>query len=383
MSEQSYLFVLGNTPELALLELRQFFPHAERLATDIARVTGKLENIQELQHRLGGTIKIAIEVARLPILTAELLCPLLPQQESIYFGLSMYGSPLPSSLLPRIKEQLELEGKHVRYSVPRHGNVISSVTVDKTGITELICVYSSNVYVVGTTVAVQDYEAWSERDYGRPFSDPKSGMLPPKVARMIVNIANGLVQQDSAHAQMTVLDPFCGMGTILAESYMMGHHVIGADVDPETVRKAQANLDWIARRMPNTGGSVVNMFTTDAVHIAEKVKNLWVSAIVTEPFMGSTAIVHHDEKDTEKVKNIIKGLEKLYIGCLREWARFLSAGSTVVIALPEYSIGGRTYFVKKVVDMCENLGYTTLVGPIEYGRPQAIVKRKFFVFQKK
>ena len=82
------------------------------------------------------------------------------------------------------------------------------------------------------------------------------------------------------------------------------------------------------------------------------------------------------------VKNIIKGLEKLYIGCLRDWFKILIPGGKVVIALPEYAFGGRVYFVKKVIDMCENLGYTTLDGPIAYSRPQAIVRRMFYKFQK-
>jgi hypothetical protein len=99
--------------------------------------------------------------------------------------------------------------------------------------------------------------------------------------------------------------------------------------------------------------------------------------------MGSTNIVNQDSIDRRKVKNIIKGLEKLYIGCLRDWHDVLVPGGKVIIALPVYAVCGRELFVKKVVDMCENLGYTIVDGPIEYGRPQAVVKRKFYIFQKK
>ncbi len=101
-----------------------------------------------------------------------------------------------------------------------------------------------------------------------------------------------------------------------------------------------------------------------------------IDAIVTEPFMGDT------KAKPAEVKNIVKGLEKLYIGCLRDWQRVLKDHGIVVIALPKYEINGKTYFVKKVIDMCENLGYTIVAGPIEYSRPQAVVKRAFYVFQK-
>ena len=39
--------------------------------------------------------------------------------------------------------------------------------------------------------------------------------------------------------------------------------------------------------------------------------------------------------------------------------------------------------MKNVVDRCEMLGYTTKAGPIEYSRPQAKVRREFYIFEKK
>ena len=115
--------------------------------------------------------------------------------------------------------------------------------------------------------------------------------------------------------------------------------------------------------------------------MSEHLKPESVDAIVTEPFLGSTEI--GDKRHLqEKVKNMIKGLEKLYIGCLRDWQKILKPGGKVIIALPEYRIEDKMFFVKKVIDRCENLGYTTLHGPIEYSRPQAIVRREFFVLQK-
>jgi hypothetical protein len=82
------------------------------------------------------------------------------------------------------------------------------------------------------------------------------------------------------------------------------------------------------------------------------------------------------------VRNTIKGLEKLYIGCLRDWRQILKADGVVMMALPMYELNGKMFFVKKVIDMCETLGYTTLTGPIEYSRPGAKVKRLFYLFQK-
>jgi tRNA G10 N-methylase Trm11 len=114
---------------------------------------------------------------------------------------------------------------------------------------------------------------------------------------------------------------------------------------------------------------------SDAVHVSAAVDASTIDAIVTEPFMGPPKV--------RDVKNTLKGLEKLYIGCLRDWHTVLKPQGVVMMALPMYELGGRMYFVKKVIDMCETLGYTIVTGPIEYSRPQAIVKRVFYLFQKK
>jgi len=43
--------------------------------------------------------------------------------------------------------------------------------------------------MIGQTEAVQPYKQWSARDFGRPARDPKSGMLPPKLARLMINLS--------------------------------------------------------------------------------------------------------------------------------------------------------------------------------------------------
>jgi tRNA G10 N-methylase Trm11 len=173
------------------------------------------------------------------------------------------------------------------------------------------------------------------------------------------------------------------MGTILAEAYMTSWSVMGSDVSADIVDRAKKNLDWLVQLFPGTRGSIGACVTADAVHISEHIVANSVDAIVTEPFMGATSIANQKTLDSQKIKNIIKGLEKLYIGCLRDWHKILKENGRIVIALPAYAVLGRVYFVKKVVDMCENLGYTIVDGPIEYSRPQAIVKRQFYILQKK
>jgi tRNA G10 N-methylase Trm11 len=373
------LFVLGRTPDLAYAELRSFYPTAQRVTPEIVSITtAESLDAHALIQQLGGTIKIAKALSHISEVTSQTLVSLLPSdQKDIHFGVSMYGASLRPAILSEMKKLLEARGAHVRYASSRHGETLSSVTVDKKHILELIVVKMVDGYAVGETQAVQSYEEWGTRDYDRPHADAKSGMLPPKVARMLVNIA-----RPSTGALGTLVDPFCGMGTVLSEGYLTGWKVTGCDIVKEVVQKAHENLKWIKQRVPTASGEVGNIFISDAVHISDTLSKDSVMAVVTEPFMGATNIANKPHAEASEVKNIIKGLEKLYIGCLRDWAKVVQKNGVVLIALPEYAVGGRTYFVKKVIDMCEILGYTIENGPIEYSRPHATVRRKFYLFRK-
>lgn len=365
-----YLYILGRTPELAFLELQTFLPDVVRVQQFAARATSTIPI-----EKLGGTVKIAEIIGSVRSLTPETLAPFV---DSNTFGLSFLADTHPStrSLLEGIKTIVALGGRHVRFVEARNGSQLSSVVIQKQHVQEYVIVQEQGGYCVGKTMEAQPFEDWNARDYGRPNADPKAGMLPPKVSRMVVNIADRSRSVTRPLSQKTLLDPFCGMGTILSEALVMGWNVVGGDQSADVVEKARKNLKWLMEKYSDLGVTY-RLNVADAVHISSCVDAQSIDAIVTEPFMGDTKV------KPEQVKNIIKGLEKLYIGCLRDWGRVLKAGGVVMMALPMYEIGGKTYFVKKVIDMCETLGYTIEEGPIEYSRPKAIVKRVFYLFQKK
>lgn len=379
-----YLFVFGRTPVLALHELRAVASSVSQTSPSVA-IAETNESPVALLARLGGTVKIAEVQTQADAVTPELLSEILlaSTPKSIEFGISFYDLPASVAnpgLAARVKEVLQKQEVSARFVVPKHEEALSSVVVSKQGIVELIVAPGQKGgIVVARTAAVQDFEAWNKRDYGRPHADPKAGMLPPKVARMAVNIALGYASDISK----ALLDPFCGMGTILAEAQLCGVPVVGSDVSAVVVSHAQKNLEWLALAYPGVTAAKTQFFIADATHVSEHLPQGSVRAIVTEPFMGATNIGEKGaDASPKRVSNIIKGLEKLYIGCFKDWHKILDNTGVVVIALPEYRVAGRSFFVKRVVDSCETLGYTCLAGPIEYSRPQAVVRRQFFVFQK-
>jgi tRNA G10 N-methylase Trm11 len=368
----SYLFILGRTPDLAFAELQTFLPDVTRISEGVATSSHTVPI-----EKLGGTIKIAEIIGTVRSVAPETLTPYIDSQT---FGLSYYGgNQKPTrTLLEGIKTMLAGSGRHVRFVEARGGSDLSSVVIQKQHVQEYVIVKKQDDYVVGKTTEVQPFEEW---DYGRPYADPKAGMLPPKVSRMAVNIADRFRDSGRVLAQKTLLDPFCGMGTILSEALVMGWNVVGGDQSEEILAKTRKNLLWLVQKYSDLGVTY-RLHVSDAVHISGAVDRGTVDAIVTEPFMGAAQRALPGGRDIDKVKNTIKGLEKLYIGCLRDWRNLLKAEGVVMMALPMYAVNGKFFFVKKVIDMCETLGYTIVTGPIEYSRPQAIVKRVFYLFQK-
>lgn len=379
----SRLYFFGRTPELSRVELSQFVDSFDLVTPDIAKtsdpflINGLEVNDETSINILGGVVRIAEVIGIYPTVSSSDIAKAFDASiNKVEFAISGYGVGKNeiAALCVDVKKLLMNANKSVRFLLPHDGSVVSAVALVKEHIQEIVIVKTNDSYLIAKTTAIQPFEAWNNRDYHRPFSDPKAGMLPPKIARMIVNIALG-----KSTGGKTLLDPFCGMGTVLGEAALRGVNAIGSDIDRPTVEKAKKNISWLLATYKSPAS--VRLLESDATHIDEQIDKNSVDAIVTEPVMGPTTFGEGKIHDRREIQNIVKGLEKLYIGCFRSWTTLLKSNGIIVIALPSFVVNSQVYSVKKVVDTCEKLGYTKVLGPITYGRPQAVVQRNFYIFQ--
>lgn len=292
---------------------------------------------------IGGTVK-AGEVIETTI--SDYLKNL--GKDSVDFGISVYGGKGPNP--KEIKEELKESGIKSRFVLPTQGSQLSSVVVKKQKLEEFMFFDGT----VAHTVWVQDFESWNQRDYGRPAVEAHIGMLPPKVARMMVNLSGG----------GKILDPFCGVGTILMEALVTGHQVVGNDNNPQQVERTKKNLAWL--------GKTAEVMVADARQISEKLAPGTVDAVVTEPDLGPNT-------GNKILPAIEKKLEDLYLASLEDWKKVLKRGGKVVIALPGF--GADITFVKNLIDKIQSIGYILTAGPFLYSREQAKVKRNICIFQ--
>lgn len=390
-----YFFHLGNTPDLSLAELKSIYPKQEfsSISANLYFSSFSEEfNSEEEIKKFGGIIKIGkiTDIIKDKNLLRKKIISLLEKFKKvnkIFFGISRYEKvPIGSikSLSEEIKKELIAKKYKVRYLLPTEKEIISSVQIANYRLLDIVTTkYLDDIYI-GFTQAIQDFRDWGKRDYQRPFANPSAGMLPPKIARMMVNL---VLNNNQTSNPLVILDPFCGVGTVGAEALLRGAWTIISDLDRKQIEKAQKNLVWIC----NTYGISVENFAfyqENSTKISTILKNNQIDGIVTEPYLGppvnyfKNKPMLNDRPFTEgRILHTFIELENLYLESFNDWKKVLKPNAKVAIIFPSYSLGGNEYFMKNIIDSCEKLGYNKLDGPIQYGHPQSILKRNIYLFQ--
>lgn len=418
----SFVFILGREPHLSVAEIAAVLPDAEWAKAELgaealvvpvdvgegftpSRAGGSESRpyVRTLMDRLGGTIKIGVvwrtvglkngeQSGRDPDGMDEAIGRLLLEQANadrkVHFGFSVYdlgGERRRTEEVRRAviggaaahKALLKEHGRTARWVMSREPT-LSSVIVqkekllpDQNGIEVLVLVGASHV-TLAQTLAVQPFEAWGRRDYGKPARSMARGMLPPKLARVMLNIGIGNSSLITRTSSLTILDPFCGTGTVLLEALALGCRVIGSDVDVEAIAESRANLEWLRRthasptpsRSPSpregekTMGDDVRVQQCDVRKLSECVAIHSVDAIVTEPYLGPTQGIRNRGADSRKT---MAELHALYVAAFREFAKVLKSGGHTVFVVPVFRAGATERAIDITRDV-ERFGFRR-VGP--------------------
>lgn len=420
-------FHLGRVFTLSFAELLSVFEqknvkykivefHAEVLIIE----TEQSLDYRSLQKRLGGVIKIMEIVDALPragrsdslamevknyfhpnILKSHFLKHLTGK---LQFGVSIYQLSERLRLFGQnkrigmeIKKALQSEGISSRLVIPEGASLaLPSVLVTNNFLLEKGCeidlVVSDKLIYIGKTLTVQDFADYGRRDYQRPLRDAKTGLIPPKVAQIMINLAK---VSDAEKNEGMLLDPFCGSGTILQEALLSGHKVVGCDISEKAIEDAEKNLNWIRTRYklpPNR----FELIKCDVKNLSESLTEKKISAVVSEGTLGPAYFKVPEKSEIDKN---FKNLKKIVLSAFNQFKTLLAPGQRVVFALPAYKkIDG--YIPFPSVDKILELGYSILapVDPeihkkykflkltgrnsIIYDRKDQIVVREIIIFEK-
>jgi len=247
-----------------------------------------------------------------------------------------------------IKSELAAEGvksDFMGFSRDRQFPQLTHVEVLKKGLVEkcaevLFCVGREET-LMATTIAVHDPFEFQKRDVGKPV-ERRIFAMPPRLARIMVNLAG-------CTPGKTLLDPFCGVGTILQEALLSGAAVVGVDLNPWCVKGARENLEWLTREY-RLNDVNFTLLQGDARKLSSRVRD--VDCITTEPDLGPAL---RDAPTNAYADKIIAKLEHLYFGFLEDAFITLKDCGRLVFVSPLFQTrSGKpvaTRFVQKAVEI--------------------------------
>ena len=338
------------------------------------------------------------------------------ESSRIDFGISSYDRKISTLKTNQtgfsIKKDLKKSGVSARYNELKNESevptIISSGQLMKGNSLEIGLFWQPRgVVVVGKMIASTNPRGWAERDFEKPAGDKVSGMLPPKLARIMLNLAIG---RPSSEIKTLVIDPFCGSGNMLMEAYELGIDFFGSDLSPRAVQDSIDNIEWLAARSKSdvkptfeiveadaTGDKIVELLNSYIAKNNKTMKQYGNLLIVSEPYLG-------EPKKYTPNSNAVRGeyrkVKEIYLKFLENMAKLqncLIAESqndnitikqsnnliTICLVFPlvETIDKGQFSLYKDSVDEIGKIGYTLLQSPLIYGRDYQVVKREICLLQ--
>ncbi len=376
-----YLAVLGRQSELSLAELESLFSDVQQISAELATFTANfVPNIDFL----GGSLKLAVELEQKPLDFLQNL-----QDGKITFGLSDYSRTASTKTVTaealKLKKILVRHGRSVRI-VENKTAVLSTATSLHNGLSgknarkvELIKTNHGYFRVIG----VQDIDAYARRDQARPARDARVGMLPPKLAQILINLCG------PASKPATLLDPFCGTGVLLQEALLMGFQVCGTDIDERMVEYSEKNLTWLSNNSKTISSEgaqrPASQGKTFQISVGDATNYKWphIDAVACEGYLGRP---FSNIPTDITLKTVQQDCQAIILGFLKNLSNQITTGTPVVLAAPAWLRPDETYSRLKILDDIENMGYNvnnkTREGLL-YHREGQIVARDIIILRKK
>ncbi|MCX6744461.1 MAG: DNA methyltransferase [Candidatus Parcubacteria bacterium] len=392
-----YFFILGKNPILSEAEIvavlgfnDKKFKVLKFLDKVLVLDMEKELDVEWLNARLGGTVKIGKildQMYELDEFEDKFLEQVTFGSGKAFFGFSLYPlyrinhiekfqkklNAIAMNIKSRLRDEKQISSRYVVSKEPE----LSSVIVAKNKLlkngAEICFFIDKEVIIFGQTLAVQAFEEFGARDYSRPGRDQVSGMLPPKLARMMINLAQ-------VKSEAVILDPFVGSGTILQEALVLGYqNLIGSDNSDRAIEDTKKNLDWLFEKskVESLKSKVMKL---DVKDLSAKFDANSIDAIITEPYLGPALRGNESQAQIEKT---INSLESVYLSAFVQFAKVLSKGGKVVMVFPIYNVRNFQSNLDILLQI-EKLGFVKLnKEELVYFRENQFVRRSIVIFKKK
>ena len=387
-----FIATLGRQPEISFAELEAVFgrQNVQPATHDIATIDADDIDLSIL----GGTTKIAKVITTHNYankLDSDLFTDISRQitnhytdkwrsvDHKITLGISTYGFNIPPRAVQKtgiiLKGSLKKSGVSLRL-IPNTESALSTAVShnNKLGLSdnkvELIIVKTKTSVIIAESRGAQNITAYTRRDHGKPKRDAFVGMLPPKLAQIMLNLALGSKNDTPG----LILDPFCGTGTVLQEALLRQFDVIGTDLSDKMVSYTQENLNWITKSHKYTG-QIIDISQADAT------SNQWsnaqqIGAVVCETYLGQPFSA---PPSPAKLKEVTGNCNHIISGFLKNIHPQLNPGTRLCIAVPAWRSKDGSLTHLPLTRDPSRLGFDLVRPPMIYSRPDQVVARELLV----
>ena len=375
-SMHHYAALLGINPALSIAELSAVFPDFAQehlfMPESVLTFTTKEDIDQETLNTLGGTLLIAKKVTdeqlKLHDIPAVLAKELTDAKGKVTFALRVIGVHRSEvrDLYRHCKKGLKQRGVSSRY-IGNEAEPAKTIQLHDEGLMdpkkgcEIVMLKTKDITWIGKTIAAQDVKAYTLRDMEKPVRDTTVGLLPPKLAQMLLHFGEYLYRESQSKTQkkkLLILDPFCGTGVIPMDAMLRGHTVLASDISLKAVNGTQKNVDWVRKIFKILKKDLdVTIWKQDATKpfdLKEK-----PNVIVTEGTLGPALKSRATVKDAE---SYCREAEELTASFLKNIHETLP-GVPVVMILPVWYAQKRVIHLEKIWGRLPVLGFKPVLPP--------------------
>ncbi len=382
------LFISGKNWILSLAELTAYFQtrnnkfEVEYFSREFFTINMEKNVDKSSIADLGGTIKIGELKQKIPTeivkeaflqknkqaqkQISEILAKsgipegMVKASEKVLFGVSVYftdntfhpfAGRMQRFIGSAIKDELAERGvksSFMGYSEDRKVQ-LSHIEVIKKKLVEskseiLFCIGKKDTWIA-VTMAVHNPFEFQKRDVYKP-NQRKIFAMPPRLARIMVNLS-------SCSEGKTLLDPFCGVGTILQEALLESASVVGMDVNSWCVEAAEENLEWLTNEY-GLKGVDFRVIQGEVDFLVRKIGVESMDCIVCEPDLGPALREFPTGAYAEK---IIEKLQPLFYRFVEQAYSVLKPNGRLVLVTPYIKTRSNQVVTMPIDDELQQCGF--------------------------
>ena len=375
-----YLFIFGRDPVISKLELETYLK-TKNISYESILFSKNIYVLEikslnpKIIEGLGGTVKIAqvisesskLDEIEYDLERAELY---LGTKNKLNYYITAYNERTQSFLEDYLKAYFKKQRLKAVYKKPKHETTEAepSQLIKKNIIEEGLEIITFKNYIAKTISVYNPFDL-KKRDLGRPEKDFLKS-ISIRLAKILINIS-GIKENE------VLLDPFCGVGTILQEALLKQINVIGSDSDKTSIEQSEKNLKWLKINYKvNANFKLIN---TDCRLLSKYVQRNSINAVVTEPYLGPYRL---KLPSIREALNTIHELTVIYDNLFSQLNVLLKKDAPIVIITPIFKTYENKIIPLNITNIVDKYGFEIL-EKFDYMPPNSKILRVINVIKRK